>query len=365
MKILQIIQRSQLRGAEIFACQLSEQLIKTGAEVDVLVMFGKQSSVLPFTLPFQYLQANEKSRWLDFDGYKRLSEFIKKGNYDIVQANAGDTLKYATLSKKIFGWKSKLIFRNANKISDFLKSKPKLILNKWLMKELNGVASVSEECKLDFISTFSWNKKPIQCLPIGVKNNNVKPYTSLKEIGISGEGPFLLNVAGFVKEKNHEGLIRIFKKLLPTYPEAKLILIGEGKLQTHIKEIIQQNKITEKVFFLGKRKDVLEIMGCCDLFVLPSLIEGLPGVILESFSMKLPVVSYNVGGIKEIVINNKTGWLIEKNQEVVFLSAIKNALQNAETAIKEDAYKLATVQYSIENITEKFSAFYKIVASQF
>ena len=363
MKILQIIQRSQLRGAEIFACQLSEQLIKTGAEVDVLVLFGEQSSVLPFSLPFQYLQANEKSRWLDFDGYKRLSDFIKKGNYDIVQANAGDTLKYATLSKKIFGWKSKLIFRNANKISDFLKSKPKLILNKWLIKELDGVASVSEECKSDFINTFSWNTKTIECLPIGIKNNNVKPYTSLQEIGISGAGPFLLNVAGFVKEKNHEGLIRIFKKLLDSYPDAKLILIGEGKLQTHIKEIIQQTQITDKVFFLGKRKDVLEIMGCCDLFVLPSLIEGLPGVILEAFSMKLPVVSYNVGGIKEIVINNKTGWLIEKNKEDEFLTGIKNALENTEQSITQQAFELATVQYSIENITERFSAFYKKVAS--
>lgn len=363
LKILQIIQRSQLRGAEIFACQLSEQLINTGSKVDVLVLFGEQSSVLPFTLSFQYLQANEKSRWMDFDGYKRLSEFIKKGNYDIVQANAGDTLKYATLSKKIFGWKSKLIFRNANKISDFLKSKPKLILNKWLMKELDGVASVSEECKLDFISTFSWNKKSIECLPIGIKNNYVKPHNSLQEIGISGAGPFLLNVAGFVKEKNHEGLIRIFKKILESYTDAKLILIGEGKLQTYIKSIIEEQQIVDKVYFLGKRKDVLEIMGCCDLFVLPSLIEGLPGVILEAFSMKLPVVSYNVGGIKEIVINNKTGWLIEKNQEEAFLSGIKNALQYTEQTMKEEAYNLATVQYSIENITEKFIAFYKKIAS--
>ena len=233
------------------------------------------------------------------------------------------------------------------------------------MKELDGVASVSEECRVDFVNTFSWNAKPIECLPIGIKNNNVKPYSTLQEIGISGAGPFLLNVAGFVKEKNHEGLIRIFKKLLYSYPDAKLILIGEGKLQSQIKEIIQQEEVVDKVYFLGKRKDVLEIMGCCDLFLLPSLIEGLPGVILESFSMKLPVLAYNVGGIKEIVINNQTGWLIGKNQEEVFLSAIKDALQYTEPTIKEVAYKLATVQYSIENITEKFLTFYKKVVSRY
>jgi hypothetical protein len=62
------------------------------------------------------LEANEKKRWWDFKHYAKLANIIKKGQYDLVQANAGDTLKYASLSKKIFGWKAKLVFRNANKI---------------------------------------------------------------------------------------------------------------------------------------------------------------------------------------------------------------------------------------------------------
>ena len=129
MKILQIIQRSQLRGAEIFACQLSEALQNMGHQVDVLILFGKKSDVFHFPLSFFYLEANEEKRWLDFKGYKKLNQFIKKGNYDIVQANAGDTLKYATLSKKIFGWNNHLVFRNANKIGDFLNTIPKKLIN--------------------------------------------------------------------------------------------------------------------------------------------------------------------------------------------------------------------------------------------
>ena len=359
MRILQIIQRSQLRGAEIFACQLSEQLQNQGHQVDMLVLFGEKSSVFAFPLAFHFLEADEKSRWFDFKGYKKLSNFIKSGNYDIVQANAGDTLKYATLSRKLFGWKSTLVFRNANKISDFLKSLVKRKLNTWLMKEVDYVASVSEECMIDFKSTFPSFEQRIATLPIGVKTELALPYSSLNDIGINGEGPFIINVAGFVPEKNHVGLIKIFSKILVSFPTAKLLLVGEGKLKDSIAQLVDEMQIKDSVIFLGRRNDVLKIMGCCHAFVLPSLIEGLPAVILEAFTKKIPVVAYNIGGIKEIVINNKTGWLIEKNNEDEFIAALNESLSKPTEQIKNSAYALAVEEYAIEVIALKFIKFYK------
>ncbi len=361
MKILQIIQRSQLRGAEIFACQLSEELQKLGHQVDVLVLFGKRTDVFKFELPFYYLEANEKKRWWDLNNYKKLAKLIEIGNYDIVQANAGDTLKYASLSKKIYGWKAKFVFRNANKISGFLNSSFKKNLNTWLMKEVDCAASVSEECTLDFKNTFPFIKNRIACLPIGVDLNNPKPYTSLNEIGIKGDGPFMLHVGGFMPEKNHKGLIRIFSNLVKEIPNAKLVLIGEGKLKVEIEALVIQMKLSQNVVFLGRRTDIQQIMPCCHVFVLPSLIEGLPGVILESFLNKLPVVTYNVGGIKEVVIDKKTGWLVDKNNETAFLEAIKESLSIPTETIRENAYSLVTQSYSNVSIANRFQEFYQEV----
>ncbi len=358
MKILQIIQRSQLRGAELFACQLSEELQKQGHQVDVLVLFGKKSDVFKFDLPFYYLEANEKKRWWDFKNYKKLSVLINSGNYDIVQANAGDTLKYASLSKKIFGWKAKFVFRNANKISGFLNSHFKKILNSWLIKEIDFVASVSVECTIDFKKMFPFIQNRIECIPIGVDLNSPKPYNSLNEIGISGDGPFILHVGGFMPEKNHKGLIRIFSNLLQEIPNAKLLLIGEGKLKTVIEALVSDMKLTQNVVFLGRRNDVKQIMPCCQVLVLPSLIEGLPGVILESFVNKLPVVAYNVGGIKEVVIDKKTGWLVAVNNENSFLSALKESLFFPTQEIKENGYSLVTHNYSNITISKQFLDFY-------
>ena len=359
MKILQIIQRSQLRGAEIFACQLSEELQKRGHQVDMLVLFGEKSTIFDFDLPFYYLQANENKRWWDFSAYKKLSSFIASGNYDIVQANAGDTLKYASLSKKIYGWKSKLFFRNANKISDFLTSTPKKMLNTWLMKEVEYVASVSQECRRDFVNTFPFLKENTACLPIGTNTTKVTPYNSLSEIGIEGEGPFLLHVGGFMPEKNHVGLISVFSKFILDFPNAKLIMVGEGKLKSEIENFVNEKELQNAVYFLGRRNDVLKIMPCCDIFVLPSLIEGLPAVILESFVCKLPVVAYNVGGIGEVVISNETGWLVSKNDESEFLISMKEALGNSSKIIRETANNFVIESYSNKIIAEKFLEVYE------
>jgi glycosyltransferase involved in cell wall biosynthesis len=359
MKILQVIQKPQFRGAEIFACQLSMELIKLGHEVDVLFLFGTEDEQLPYPLHFIHLKGNIKKRFWDFKAYRKLNSIIVEGQYDLVQANAADTLKYTVLSKYIYNWKSKLVYRNANKISDFLTNIIKSFVNKLLMKMVDFVASVSKECMQDFISNYPSFQNRIECLPIGVSLQQPTPYQSLSAIDIEGEGPFLLHVASFVPEKNHEGLLRIFFNLLKEYPTAKLLLIGEGKLKPTIENLAFEMKIDSNIHFLGKRNDVSKIMSCCDLFVLPSLIEGLPGVILEAFINKLPVVAYDVGGIKEVLTNQETGWLIDKNEENRFFEAIKKCLIIDNDIIKNNAYELVLKNYSNEAIAHKFFKFYE------
>ncbi len=360
MKILQIIQRPQFRGAEIFACQLSEELIKQGHQVDVLFLFGDSNKKLPFNVNFLHLKGKEKNRWWDFSAYKRLAKLIRNNNYDIVQANAGDTLKYAALAKKIFGFKSKLVFRNANKISDFLNSKSKLIINRWLAKEIDFVASVSELCKQDFQKLFPISNDCIASLPIGINTNVPEPYKNFTELGLPEfNGPVFLHVGSFVPEKNHKGLIQIFSQVQSKYSNAHLLLIGSGRLEDETKQLVNQLGLESSIHFLGTRKDVLKLMPLCTALLMPSHIEGLPGVILEAMVSKIPVIANNVGGIGEVIINNKTGWLTEKNNPEEFVEVVMNLLsRNNIDDIKSNAYELVTTDYNNTFIAKKFMNHY-------
>lgn len=316
-------------------------LMARGSEVHVVYLFD-QPIELPYRLYYISLYGQQSKRFWDFNAYRRLNDLIKKEKYDIVMANAGDTLKYAALSKILFRWEAPLIFRNANKVSYFINSRLKYLFSKMLLTRVDYVISVSEICKQDFIRTYSFPSDKIDTVQIGV--DLVKVGEVPKDLAhIYLRGPVFVNVANMTVEKNHIGLLSIFNKFLTTVPEAQLILIGKGKLESQLKKYVKDCRINDRVHFLGTRQDVLEIMKGSHGLLLSSHIEGLPGVILEAQYCKIPVVAYDVGGISEVVRSGETGWLIRKDDQLGFVQAIVDIV-NGDRKFLEDILNTASNQ---------------------
>jgi L-malate glycosyltransferase len=372
LKILQLIQKPQLRGAEIFAAQLSTHLLALGHEVKLCTLFDGEEIALPFAGETIHLNRKLSQRLWDYSGWKQLAQLIKTFQPDVVQSNAGDTLKFAVMSKLLFGWKAKLIFRNANKVSDFINSTPQLLFNKFLMRHVQHVISVSELCRQDFISTYKYPETKITTVPIGLNlepvNNNIP--TDLQSFFSSGK--ILVHAGSFVPEKNHAGLLRIIQKLVAHNADVKVILMGDGKRRPTIEQQVIDMKLTDRIFFAGYRTDVLSIMANAHAFVLPSLIEGLPGVILEAMYCKTPVVAYDVGGVSEVVRNNETGlpvegqlspqtgWLVNKNDEAGFVAAVEEVLSGNEVnRITANAYALVVKEYDNREVARRFVEVYE------
>jgi len=335
VKIIQLIQKPQLRGAEIFACQLSNHLELQGHEILVVTIFQGDSS-LPFNGKVVGLDRPINKRFIDIKGWSMFDRIVNEFNPDIVQANASDTLKFAVSSKILYSWKQPIVYRNANKMGDFITTKLKWKLNNFYVSKVAYVISVSRECEKDFIKTFSFPQNKIRTVEIGVEEQSLGgiPEDLLK---IFKRGPVITHIGGFVPEKNHEGLINIFERCLNKFPETQLLLMGKGNLEMKIKSKVNELGIQRNVHFLGYRNDVLNILYHSKAFVLPSLIEGLPAVILEAMYCETPVVAYNVGGIGEVVVQGETGWLVEKNEEAEFqeqLEEILNGNENIPDRIK-------------------------------
>lgn len=361
MRIIQVIQKKQFRGAEVFAAQLSQRLKALGHHVLIICLIDGKVE-LPFDGEVICIKANIHNRFFDFSAWKLLAERIEEFKPDIVQANASDTLKYTVLSKILFRWNAKIVFRNANKLGDFIKSKPHFLLNKWFISKVDFIASVSNLCKEDFIKTFNYSPKEILTLPIGVEDSKQAPYENLTFLGIPLNRKVLLSVASFVPEKNHVGLISIFRKIHDEHKDTHLLLIGEGKQKERIMSLVKEYDLNDFVLFTSERKDIQLIMPCCNALLMPSHIEGLPAVILEAFISKLPVVAYNVGGIAE-VLNNKTGWLIAKDLENDFADAVCEILNKKNKQMVEEkllnAFSLCHNFYLNTGIASRFSEMYK------
>ncbi len=360
MKIIQIIQKPQLRGAEIFASQLATHLITLGNECKIITLFDGDAK-LPFNGEIINLNRDLKMRLWDFKGWKKLADLIKYENPDILQANAGDTLKFTVLSKLVFGWQTPIVFRNANKMSDFIDSQPKYWLNKFLLSRVDQVISVSKSCSDDLVTFFSFPEAKVATVEIGIELNPVGSLpVDLKPI--FERGPVVLNVASMVPEKNQLGLLRIFSEVLKNVGSAQLIIIGKGKLEPILKAFAVQQSMEKSVHFLGYRNDVLEIMSACKAFLLPSHIEGLPGVILEAMYVKCPVVAYDVGGIREVVVHTKTGFLVLKDNEQSFVQHMVGILTDFESEqLKSEANQLVRIEFDNRMITNRFLTIYNLI----
>ena len=121
MKILHLIQKPQHRGAETFTCQLAKHQKNLGMQVKIAGIFNGDAK-LDWDDEIFNLKGNLNSRFIDYKAWRNLYQLIKDFQPDIVQANAGDTLKYAIFSKKIFRWKTPIIFRNASEVGRYLNS---------------------------------------------------------------------------------------------------------------------------------------------------------------------------------------------------------------------------------------------------
>jgi glycosyltransferase involved in cell wall biosynthesis len=304
-------------------------------------------------------------RMWDVTGWRQLARLVQEYKPDVVQVNAGDTLKFAVFSKFIYGWKTPLVFRNANKMSDFIDGKGKYWFNRFLLRHVQQVISVSEQCSLDLVNFFNFPEHDIITVEIGIELDELREFPA-DLLELQQRGPLLLNVAGMVPEKNQQGLLRIFKSVLKDIPDAQLLIIGTGILDGALKKNSVDYGVARQVHFLGNRFDVREIMKGCHAFVLPSLIEGLPAVILEAMYARCPVVAYDVGGIGEVVHHRKTGMLIPKEDENLFRQAVVEILtaRLSYFEMKEEAFRLVSAKFSNAQIAKRFELAYKKILAR-
>lgn len=360
MIIFQLIQKPQKRGAEIFAAQLSEKLQKLGHKV-VLISLFEGVCDLPFSGEIIHLNRPLSKRWYDIAGWKKLAQLVKEYKPDLVQCNAGDTLKFAVLSKQIFGWKSSIVARNASTVSGYIKSKSTKKINEFLYFKTDAIISVSEYSKKDLNQLFPATKNITTVIPIGVEKEIINKVDWRNADNASFN---IIHVGGFTFEKNHKGLLNIWKLFLKEQPNAKLHLLGDGPLRKEIESLVALDGLQSSVIFYGWVVNPLDYIAKADVLVLPSIIEGLPGVLLEAMYCKTVVVANNVGGISEIIKPNETGFLAEKGEEEEFASLMKKAIHLNTNNISNQAYNLVEEHFSNDYIAQQFEKTYLKISNE-
>jgi L-malate glycosyltransferase len=354
LKIFQLIQKPQFRGVELFTCQLAQELEAQGHSLKIIPIF-EGIAKLPFKEDLIPLKRSIGFRFIDFRGWFKLYQLIQEHQPDIIQANAADTLKYAVFSKILFGWKVPIVYRNASMVSLYIKSLLVKYFNSRLYSNVDAIISVSHHSRLDLQNLFPTLRKKHVVIPIGVNVGETIKKSN------SSDYPVLIHIGGFSFEKNHKGLLRIFQSFLRKHSKAQLLLFGEGILKEDIVLFSKEMGIANNIKFKGLVDKPFNNLPFNAIFVLPSIIEGLPAVILEAMWHGFPVIAYDVGGISEVVKHKKTGWLIPKDSEQEFEIGLEEILNYPSTELEKittEAKKMVLENYTMEKVAGEFERVY-------
>ncbi len=269
-------------------------------------------------------------------GYQDMKQVINNGEWDIIWTN-----------EPVMGVVTRLAARKARKKGTkviymvhgfhFYKGAP--ILNWMVFYPVERIMAHFADAivtinKDDFERAKTFHTKEVRYIHgIGVNTNrldNVNPEKNIrKELGIPESACFLLSIGELNKNKNHRVIIEALGSLQDK--DIYYAICGKGDMKETLLELAAEKGIQDRFFLLGYRMDIVDICMQADVFVFPSIREGLPQSPLEAMYCGLPVISTNSGGIKDYVIDGVNGYLCEPTDAQGFANAIRK--------LKEDKSK--------------------------
>ena len=184
-----------------------------------------------------------------------------------------------------------------------------------------------------------------------------------EELGIN-VGEFLIgNVARLETRKGHKFLLDAFKNVVKEQKDGhvKLLIIGEGNKRKYLENYVEELNLGDKVIFTGYREDVEELMALMDIFVLTSLREGLPRVLVQAAAVGMPSVAFNVDGVPEIIKDNYNGFLVKVKDVEQLENRIVKYMNNKELVLLHgrNGREFIENKWSIKGMVDRIDKIYQ------
>lgn len=273
------------------------------------------------------LQIIPERRMFDAAVIGSLQRMVEEWKPDILQTHAVKSHFLMALSRlwRRFPW---IAFHHGYTDTD-LKTRMYNQLDRWSLRKPASLVTVSEAFKRQLLS------QGIKTDRIAILQNAVNPdwvqrvrqtdaAAVRRELGLEGR-QVILAVGRMSKEKAHNDLIAAFHILRASQPLASLVLVGDGPERAAL-----EASAAEGVLFTGQQRDVSRFFAVADVMVLPSLTEGSPNVLLEAMACGVPSVATKVGGVPEIVSNEKEALVVSPRAPADLAAAISRIFTEPE-----------------------------------
>lgn len=331
LKILHIDSERGWRGGQQQAAYLIEGLLKRGYETEVICQPESAFEMYCIENGIPHTAIRMRGE-IDFFAARKISAICRKQQYQILHLHSAHAVATG-LWVKLFYKKIKLI----------------------------GVRRVISPLKKNFFSRFKYRTEMIEkhvCISAGIKNvmmengvsekrlvvihsgidlkkfDHLKPDPALKkEFGIPEDHIIVGTVAALSSDKDYPNLLKAARKIISENENVTFCAVGTGPDEKKIHQMAEDLDLGSRFIFTGYRSDVGSFLKIFDVFVLASMKEGLGTSLLDAQTCGLPLIGCNVGGIPEIISNEKNGLLVEAGNPQALSDAINKLV--ADKALRQ------------------------------
>jgi L-malate glycosyltransferase len=241
-------------------------------------------------------------------------------------------------------------------------------VTRFSLQRSDGLTAVSEYLRRETIDRFQVPPAHIRVIPNFVDLDEYRPRDPdgpchRSHLAPAGER-VLMHISNFRPVKQVADVVRIFARVARRIP-ARLILIGDGPDRTLAEQAAEEERVADRVVFLGKQESVAELLACADLFLLPSALEAFGLVALEAMACGVPVVATNVGGIPEVVPHGAGGYLADVGAiDEMADAACELLVDPARHAEAGRAARTAAERYAADRVVPLYEAHYREVLNR-
>jgi glycosyltransferase involved in cell wall biosynthesis len=371
MRVLQLVQKPQRRGAEVFAFELSGWLRSQRHQVRTLYLYPYEGErPLPLLPGDTIAMGNERSSFERLSGVhprllRRVQREVTAFRPDVVQVNGARTVKYgATLARLAAKRPWVLVYRNIDSPAFWVKGWLRENYYRYaVMPQVDGVVGVSETT-LEEVRQFYRCEAPSVFIPNGVDLDSLKITNSRDTVRRTLDTPAGAKVLIFIGnlgiQKRPERFIRVVADICRTHTDVFAWLLGDGPCREESQRLASALGISERVRFLGYQTEVASFVAAADVHVSTSDSEGIPAAVIEAGHMKLPTVGFRVGGMHECVRDGETGSLVPAGDEQQMINAIGLLLDSSHLrgTMGHAARAWVGSRFSIDAVGRQYEAFY-------
>jgi glycosyltransferase involved in cell wall biosynthesis len=281
------------------------------------------------------MQAADAESWRRRDEIAKLSAFMARVKPDVVNPHL---FRSTAVAAPLARWHGARVVETYHGREGWRRGfvGGSFLPDRLVSRFLDRVIAVSEAARAFLISGKGYDARKIVVVPNGRDLSVYRPGAGgqavRKELGIDRATPLVGVVGRLEEQKGHVYLLDAWPSVLAEFPDARLLLVGDGSLRDTLERRSHELGVAASVLFAGFRSDVPRVLDALDVLALPSLYEGMPLTAIEASAMAKPVVATAVDGTPEVIREGRTGRLVPPRDPAALSRALRALLRDPAVA---------------------------------